>query len=71
MFTYWPATHAVHADVPVVSELYVPTVHDVHTVDVVATVTLLYVPAPHAAHAEAPEVPALYVPAAHAVHTAA
>ena len=66
---YAPAVHAVHADVPVVRPLYMPTVHAVHTRDVPAESTLPYAPAAHPVHADVPEVSALYAPAAHTVHT--
>ena len=54
--------------VPVVSPLYVPATHMVHTAAIEAPDTTLYAPAVHAVHAEVPLVSALYEPTAHAVH---
>ena len=42
---------AVQADVPVVSALYAPVKHPVHTADVDAVATLPYKPTVHAVHA--------------------
>ena len=42
---------AVQADVPVITALYAPATHAVHTADVDAVATLLYAPAVHAVHA--------------------
>jgi hypothetical protein len=59
----------VQADVPVVSALYAPATHTVHTADVLAVPTLLYHPAAHAVQADVPVVSALYAPATHRVQT--
>ena len=52
------------------SPLYIPVTHAVHTAEAVAAGTLLKVPAAHAVQAEVPVVSPLYMPAAHAVQTA-
>ena len=57
----------MHAEVPVVSELYAPATHAVHTTEVLAVATLPYAPVPQAVQSEVPEVNALYAPATHAV----
>ena len=53
---------------PAVSALYCPATHAVHTNEVVAELTELYLPRPHAVHAVA-AASALYAPAVHAVQT--
>ena len=45
---YAPTIHDVHELVPVLSVLYRPAAHTVHTNDVVAWLSLPYLPAPHA-----------------------
>ena len=56
---YAPATHVVHAKVPVVRSLYQPTAHAVQASDVELTATVPYMPAVQAVHAEVPLVSAL------------
>ena len=60
----------MQADVPVVSALYEPATHDVHTADVLAEPTAPKYPAAHTVHADVPVARALYAPAAQAVHAA-
>lgn len=60
-----PATHAVQLLVPVARLLYVPAVHEVHTMEVAPEATSLYWPALHAVHPLVPVANALYVPTAH------
>ena len=64
VLAYEPAAHAVHALVPVASELYAPTTHAVQTRDVDGLATSLYLPATHDVQA-----PALYAPKEQLVHT--
>ena len=56
----------MQADVPVMSTLYAPATHAVHTADVDAAATLPYAPATHAVHTVA-LVRDEYWPDAHAV----
>ena len=49
---YEPAAQAPQREVPVVSELNLPTAHAVHGAEVVAAATLPYAPAAQAVHAE-------------------
>ena len=48
---YRPEAHTVQTDVPVISALYAPATHALHTADVDAVALLPYVPATHAVHA--------------------
>ena len=67
---YLPARHTVQDEVPKTSELYVPAMHAVHTVEVLLAATLPKVPAKHAVHTtDELAVPTLpYLPARQAVH---
>ena len=53
-----------------VSALYAPATHTVHTAEVLAVVTAPYRPAVQPVHADVPVASALYAPATHAVHMA-
>ena len=56
--TYAPVPHEVHALVPVLSELYMPTEHEVQTIEEVAAARLPNLPDVHAVQAtdvDAPE----------------
>lgn len=59
-----PAPHARHADVPVVTLLYWPTAHAVHTEGVVAAAWSAYVPAEHAVQVVVLVGPFQYLPGA-------
>ena len=54
-----PEEHVVHAEVPVVRELYEPALQLVHTEGDAAAATEPYAPAEHAVHSDVPVVSAL------------
>ena len=60
--------HAVHADVPLVKELYWPVAHAVHAWDWDAATWSEYAPAAQMVHPGAPVVRLLYAPAGQPVH---
>ena len=66
---YVPAPHTPQLPVPVVSELYWPAAHAVHTNDVEEPAASPYKPAAHAVHPLEPVPRALYVPTPHCRHT--
>ncbi len=57
----------MQSDVPVMSALYVPATHAVHTTDEGPAVTLPYRPTAHPVQANVPVMSVLYMPATHAV----
>ena len=67
---YLPAAQPVHAPVPVDSALYAPTIHTVHTAEVLAADKPPKLPAAQAVQADVPVVRALNMPDTHTVHTA-